>query len=262
MRWLSTLCLFAVCVAVPAADEKKASDDKKSAKVKVTSLSISKAPPAKRGTFGRPNGVRMETMVSLPGRFIVGLDPKTAKLDSFTDDKSNVLFKKGGGLFGGANWLTEFGMLFDPDGESVAFEIIGTNPPGKGAEKILLKGSLNVKVGSEEKATDKKEMALKPKEEAEVGPFKVQVNQFVNRVEVLTDEENIKKVEFFDDKDKPIQSGRPGRARVPADKGKMVHQYSYFLIGNPKKFTIKVHYFTKVESVTVPLDLRVGLDLE
>lgn len=262
MRWLVSLCLLAAATVLLAADDKSAKD-KKSAKIQVTSLSISKAPPPKPGTFMlQGNGLLMDIMISLPGRFITGLDAKASKLDRFTDDKDNALFKKSGGLFGGgANWLNEYAIRFDPDGESVVLQVKGTSTPAKDAEKILLKASLNLKYGSEDKTTDAKALTLKAKAEADIGPFKVRVGQFGN-IEIWSSDENIKKVEFLDDKGKPIMTGLPGRNRNPSTKERLSYGYSYFLLGKRDKLSIKIHYFTKVETIKVPLDLRVGLGLE
>jgi hypothetical protein len=210
-----------------------------------------------------PNGIHMEVTVSLPGKPITGVDVKNSKLDSFRDDKDNVLFKKGGGFFGvGAAWLQEFGMRYGPDGESVTMHIRGTNPPGKGANKILLKGSLGIKCGVDSKATDAKVMAMKPKEQADVGPFKARVGQFGNQVEVEAEDENIKKIEFLDDKGKEIPTSQSHRTRMELGKGKGHYVYYYFLGSKSEKFSIKIHYFSKVDTVQVPLDLHVGLDLE
>jgi hypothetical protein len=49
---------------------------------------------------------------------------------------------------------------------------------------------------------------------------------------------------------------------MESGKGKGHYVYSYFLGSKSEKFSVKIHYFTKVEMVQVPLDLRVGLDLE
>ncbi len=257
-RWFSALCLLTASTVLWAAD------DKPSAKFQVISLAIYKAPPPKPGTFMMvSNGIHMELMVSLPDKPITGVDVKSSKLDSFRDDKDNVLFKKSGGLFGGgANWLQELGMRYGPDGESVTMQIRGTSPPGKGANKILLKGSLNIKCGADAKATDSKVMAMKPKEQADVGPFKVRVSQFGNQVEVEAEDENIKKIEFLDDKGKEIPISPSHRTRMESGKGKGHYVYYYFLGSKSEKFSVKIHYFAKVETVQVPLDLRVGLDLE
>ncbi len=256
--WFSALGLLMAGTVLCAAE------DKTSAKFQVTSLSIYKAPPPKPGTFMMvPNGVHMELMVSLPDKPITGVDVKNSKLDSFRDDKNNVLFKKSGGLFGGgATWLLELPMRYGPDGESVTMHIRGSNPPGKGANKILLKGSVNIKYGMDAKTTEAQEIAMKPKEQADVGPFKVRVSQFGNQVEVEAEDENIKRIEFLDDKGKEIPISPSHRTRMESGKGKGHYVYYYFLGSNSKKFSVKIHYFTKVETVQVPLDLRVGLDLE
>jgi hypothetical protein len=262
MRWLWALCVLAAATALLAADEKSAKD-KNTVKVLVTSLNIYKAPPPKPGTFMmRSNGLNMEILISLPGRRITGIDAKNSKLERFTDDKDKALFKKSGRLFGGGpNWINEYGVRLDPDGESVAVQIQGTDAPGKDAGKILLKGSLSVKCGSDAKTTDAKEMALKPKAETDVGPFKARVGQFGN-IEIWSNDENIQKVEFLDDKGKPILTGQPGRQRNPSKQEKLAYGYSYFLFGKHDKCSLKIHYFTRIETVKVPLDLRVGLGLE
>lgn len=264
MRWFSGLCLLTTSTTLLAADDKQSVPGKKSAKIQVIALAIYKAPPPKPGTFlPSANGVNMEVMVSLPDQFITGIDVKGSPLDSFRDDADNVLFKKSGGLFGvGSSWLQDYGMRYGPDGESVTVQIRGTDPPGKGAHKILLKGSLNVKCGLDAKTTETKAIAMKSKEEAAVGPFKVQVNGSGGGVQVSSTEENIKKVEFFDDKNKPIATGPPSRFWMMSKKSETSYVYGFYLLGKREKFSIKVHYFNKVEKVKVPLDLRVGLDLE
>jgi hypothetical protein len=262
LRWLTALSLFALgTVGLAASDDQKASDEKQSAKFQIVSLSIFKAPPAKPGVFmARPTGVNMEIMVSLPGRYIAGFDAKGGKLESFADDKGNALYKKA--VFGGMNWLNEYFTQFDPDGASVTVQVHGNNPPGKGADKLLLKGSFIVKCGADAKSVDVKELEMKPKQETTAGNFKVRVGQFGNQIEVLSSDENLKKVEFFDDKGKAIMTGPPSRNRLPATKDKAEYVYYYFLIGKHEKISAKIHYFTKMESVTVPLGLKVGMGLE
>ena len=257
-RWFSALCFLMAGTALLTAA------DKPPVKIQVVSLAIYNGPPPKPGTFTlTPNGIHMELMVSLPDKPITGVDVKNSKLDSFRDDKDNVLFKKSGRLFGaGATWLQDFGMRYGPDGESVTLHIYGTDMPGKGANKLLLKGSLSIKCGADAKATDAKEMAMKPKEQADVGPFKVRVNQFRNQVQVETEDENIKKIEFLDDKGKEIPIRLSNRTRMESGKGKEHYVYHYFLDIKSEKVSVKIHYFAKVKTVQVPLDLRVGLDLE
>jgi hypothetical protein len=267
MRWLSTLCLFAAGTALLAADDAKP-EEKSSAKVQAISLFIRKAPPAKPGTFViTPNGVTMDLTVSKPGKFIVGIDAKASKLDSFTDDKKNNLFKKAAGVFGGTtNWINEYATQYGPEGESCTVQITAGNAPGKGAEKIVVKASLVLKCGADEKTSDKKEIALKANEEVKVGDFTVKVNSagdFGAGLAVLSAEPRVKSVEFFDADGKALKTMPPGRGNIFNQQGKPQAAASYFLGGKKMdKVSFKITYFDKVEAVTVPLDLRVGLDLE
>ena len=135
-------------------------------------------------------------------------------------------------------------------------------PPGKGAGKILVKASLVLRRGKDEKTAEKKEIALKAKEEAEVGPFKVKVSQYGNnQFSVISADENLKSIEVFDDKGKEVKMGPPGRSRMTKGK-KTDYIYNYFIFQKTPKFAIKINYYDKVENVKVPLDLKVGLGLE
>jgi hypothetical protein len=268
MRWLSTLCLLTIGAALFAAEDKKPAGAKTSAKVRAIGLSLRKAPPAKPGVFVlHPNGVTMELTVAQPDKFIAGIDAKASKLDSFTDDKKNDLNKKPAGIFGGqSNWLNEFATQYGPDGDCT-IQILAAGAPGKGAQKILVKGSLVLKCGADEKKTDKKEIALKMNEEVSAGDFKVKVvnaGEFGAGFTVTSAEPSVKSVEFFDADGKALKGTSSGRGINPfGEGGKPQAVVSYFLSGKKlPKVSFQITYFNKIESVTVPLDLRVGLDLE
>lgn len=262
-RLLSALCLFVLATGVFADDDKKADDGKGSAKFQVTRLEIRKYPPPKPGTFMfMNNGVSMDVIVTPTGKYITGVDFKASKLESIIDDKKNNLFKKAEGFFATqSDWLNEFFTQYTPEGDAVTIQVKSSIAPGKGAEKLLLKASLVLKCGSEGKATEKKEIAMKANEEATIDSFKVKIGQFGNQFNVISTEENIKNIEVYDDKGKEIKVGAPGRNRTT--KGdKTEYNYSFFLIQKLTKFSIKVNYFAKVESLTIPVDLNVGLGLE
>jgi len=268
MRWLSTLCLLTTGAALFAAEDKKPADEKTSAKVQAIGLYLRKAPPAKPGvmTF-RPNGVTVDLTVAQPGKFIAGIDAKASKLDSFTDDKKNDLNKKPAGVFGGqSNWLNEYATQYGPDGDCT-IQILATGAPGKGAAKILVKGSLVLKCGADEKKMDKKEIALKMNEEVSAGDFKVKVTSagdFGAGLAVTSADPSVKSIEFFDAEGKAFKAMPSGRGINPfGPDGKPQAIVSYFLSGKKMpKVSFQITYFNKIESLTVPLDLRVGLDLE
>lgn len=263
-RWLSALCMLAAGTALLAADDKKEADDKASAKFQVTRLEIRNSPPPKPGTFSFVNnGTTLDVLIKPSGKHLTGVDFKASKLDSFTDDKKTDLHTKTGGLFGGggSDWLNEVFVQYAPEGDAVTLQVKSNTKPAKGAEKILLKASLALRMGKDEKATEKKEIAFKPNEEATVGPFKVKVSQFGNQFNVISTEENLKGIEAFDENGKEIKLMPPGRMRQ-MNGGKTEYHYSYFLFQKMAKFSLKVSYFDTVESVKVPMDLQVSLGLE
>ena len=264
MRWLSAPCLFVAVAGLSIAGDKKEAADKDVAKIQVTRLEVRKPPPQKAGgPFQMSDGITLAIMVSPPGKHVTGVDVKASKLDSLTDDKKNNLYKKPAFSFGGADWLSEFAQ-YSPDGDSVTVLVSANKTPGSGASKVLLKASLVLNCGTDEKATDKKEIALKPKEEIALGSFKVQISPFsANQVLVISDKENIKNVEFFDDKGKKLMLGAASRLFAPPGANKKTqYTYSYFLFQKMEKVSVKINYFDKVEKATVPLDLRVGVGLD
>lgn len=269
MRLLSLLCLLAFSTGLLAADDKKAGEAKATANVRVTGLIVHKSPPRKQGAMMfSPTGTTLELLLSQAGTYFIGIDAKASKLDSFTDDKKNNLYKKTGALFGGQpNWINSFASMSAAEEGEYSIQITAANAPGKGATKILAKGTLVAKCGADEKTLEKKELALKPNEEVSVGDFKVKVNfagGFGANLTVTSSEPRLKTMEFFDAAGKAIKIASSHRFTFPSGPGgKPQTQVNYFLNGNLKgKIAFKLTHFGKFESVKVPFDVRVGLDLE
>ncbi len=262
MRLLGALCLFAAGTVVWAADEAKSI-----ATAQATGLSIRKPlPPKKKERFTfAPPGTGLEVTLSAPGKFILGIDSKASKLGHFTDDKKTKLDTGGG--FGGTSWLNEFTQI-TPDGERCAIQLTAQAPPAKDANKILVGATVVLKCGADEKATEMKKIAMKLNTQATVGAFTVKVlgegsNFSGGQVEIQSDANNIKKAEFFDANGKAIEIAiQPFRNNPFTPAGKMKHAISYFLPKKMDAISVKVTYFNKVESVSVPFDLSVGLGLE
>jgi hypothetical protein len=263
MRSLSALCLLAAGTLVFAAAE-----EKQTPTAQATSLRVSRPLPAKKKdvfVYGS-SGTTLEVTVSAPGKYIVGIDAKKCKLEHFTDDKKTKLFA-GGGLFGGASWLNEYFVQITPDAERCSVQLTGQTAPAKGANKVLVKGSLIINCGSDEKTTDKKEIAMKLNTEASVGTYTLKVTQAASQfnggqIAILSDARDVKSAEFLDAAGKTIQVLPPFRSSTFDSKSKRKESLSYFL---PKKIdavTVKVTYFNKVEAMTVPFDLSVGVGLD
>jgi hypothetical protein len=262
MRWFSTLCLLAVNTMAFAAGEAKQAPT-----AQATGLSIRKPLPPKKkeGFVFSPAGTTLNVTISAPGRYIIGIDAKASKLDHFSDDKQTKL--NGSGLFT-SSWLSDYVSIL-PDGEQCTAEIRGTNVPVKGAGKILAKATLILKCGAGEKASEKKEIAMKKDTAVAVGAFSLRVtgegsNFGGGSVAIVSETRNVKSAEFFDAKGNAIKTvGTPFWSPFfGGGDGKMRQALTYHL---PKKIdavSVKFTYFDKVEMVSVPFDLRVGIGLD
>jgi hypothetical protein len=262
-RWLSTLCVLACAAGLFAADEKKAD-----VTAQATGLSVHKPIPSKKKEplpFADHGSTGLDVTLSATGKFVLGIDVKASKLDHFTDDKDTKLYTPQ--PFG--SWLSDFPII-NPEGDVCTVHVNGLTAPAKGATKLRLKATVVLSCGADEKATDKKEIAIKKDQKETVGAFTYQV---VNdgamfggpQVAVLSDKQNLKGIEFSDAKGEAIKLVFPPYRQnfyPNTPGGKM----QYGLVGTlPKKMdavTVKATYFEKTEAVSVPIDLDVGVGLE
>ena len=262
MRLLGALCLFAAGTIVLAADEAKTA-----VTARATGLTVRKPlPPKKKEMFAfTPPGTVLEVTLSAPGKFILGIDAKASKLGHFTDDKKTKL-DSGGGV-GGMSWLSDYTQV-TPDGEQCTIQLSARTPPAKDANKVLVQATVVVKVGAEEKTTETKKIAMKQNAETAIGSYTVRVQNpgssfSGGQLEILSDARDVKMAEFFDANGKALEIAIPpfrGNAFVGA--GKMKQSISYFLPKKMDEVSVKITYFSKVESMSVPFDMGVGLGLE
>jgi hypothetical protein len=262
MRWLSTLCLLGVAGGLLAADEKKAD-----VKAQATALMVRKPLPPKKTdplAFVDTGSTALDVTLTATGKYVLGVDLKASKLEHFTDDKQTKL--DSGNRFG-QNWLSDYPQI-TPDGEQCTVHLSAPTPPAKGAAKVQVKATVVLQCGADEKATDKKEIAIKKDQKETVGAFTIQV---VNdgaafggpQIAVISDKQIVKGAEFFDAKGEAIKLQLfPYRQNVFAGPGKMQYSLVSTLPQKADKVSVKVNYFNKVEPVEVPLDLSVGVGLE
>jgi hypothetical protein len=259
-RWLSTLCLLAFAAGLFAADEKKSDIT-----AQATGLNIRKPLPVKKkdpNFFVDPGSTALDVALSAPGKFILGIDVKKSKLDQFTDDKDTKLYTPQ--PFG--SWLSDFPFI-NPEGDVCTVHVNGATPPAKGATKLRLKATVVLTCGAGEKATDKKEIAIKKGTKETVGDFTIEVTNDGEmfggpQVMVASDKQNLKTIEFFDAKGDPIKLFFPPFRQTLNPGGKK--QYG-MLSTLPKKMDsvkVKATYFEKTEEVSAPIDLNVGVGLE
>lgn len=261
MRWLSIPCLLTVFATLCAAEDKKADIT-----AQVTYLYVRKPLPPKKappGGFFDKGGAGLGVTLTAPGKYVLGLDTKASKLDHFRDDKGTKLFTPGGF---GMGWLSESPQI-SPEGDQCTISVNATAPPAKGALKIEVKGTVILKCGSDEKKSDKKEIAIKKNQKETVGDFTVTVSNDGSmfgtpQLFIVSDKPNLKGVEMTDDKGGEIKPFFPPSRGAFQDAGKTKYGLAVTLPKKMTAVTVKVIYFSKTEDVEAPLDLSIGVGLE
>ncbi len=278
------VCLLLIGRVVFAAD-----DDKTKASVRTIGLAISK--PSKVGDSDQiasfNPGTTVDVVITQPGKFILGIDPKASKLTAFTDDKKTDLSKRPS-TFGrewlnasflrfnketdlkkttsaiGREWLNASFLRFNKDNSECAFQVYAPNVPVEDAERILVQATIAVLCGKEEKTAEQKDLSLKVGQKATLGSISLTVQKGYPEgkqitVALATPERSIKSVEFLDSKGKTIKQNFTNTFMMFNNMGKPEYQTSCSLPVPSEPVTVKVVYFSKTETINVPVDLKIGV---
>ncbi|NIA07274.1 MAG: hypothetical protein GWP14_06515 [Actinobacteria bacterium] len=215
--------------------------------------------------FGNKPGTTLHVKIMQQDKFIIDVDDKASKLLSFTDDKGTDLSKQKQKRFG-QGWLASFPKIAE-DGQSCIIEIRSDRLPKAEAGQITVKAQIALTCGSGEKTERVENVSLKPDITLNVGPMAIKIakvgkpdwgNAKLN-IQLSTKQNlaNIKTVEFFDTDGQEIKSRQTGSM----SSNNVVFMKSYNLDKKVDTATISVTYFEKVESVTVPIDIRASVGL-
>jgi hypothetical protein len=248
---------LALASVVMAGDEDKSKQVK--AKVEGTMLQVNRKLDQKNYPFSGAS-VSVSALVTVSGKQILTVDSTASKLTEFRDDKDTD-FLKAAGFF--KPTFRQNSLATDRGSAVVGVGVFGT-APARGAGKILVKGSLVLICGTDEKTTEEKEVAMKDKSEATVGDFTIKVTQekgFGTQGASFTISANspsLKTVNVKDADGKTVETTTFGSPFQNFDKKWTV---SYTLRKVVEKPKISISYFSKEEKVTVPVDLGVGVGL-
>jgi hypothetical protein len=236
-----------------------AAGENKSKTLRVVTLSIVK-PLAEKDSeltfLSRPTGTAIELIVSQPGKRLLALDERASQLTRFTDDKKTDLSKtERDGCF------EDFNRRVSPDGTRLGFGIRTTVVPAAGATRLLLKGKLVLMIGTQEKTVEVKKVALEGGGSVKVGPCEVRQDKRPfgegSLVRVQHSEPNLKGIVFLDKDGKVLPSESVGSSFTR--NGQTIYTVEYSVKGKLENGIVRVTYFSKIERVTVPLDLDIGV---
>ncbi len=233
--------------------------------VRVAALRVSREiPEDKEGKLtGHQEGVTVTLVIRNARKQFIGVDGRT-KLIAFTDDKGTDLLK---------DW-PRWGMIgspnFSADGHLCVVSVIVYTPPAPGAKTLRLKARLVMKCGENEKTVVQKGLKLEKNAKLTVGPVpwtitkvdKADWGDAAMSVSVTgkVSHDVIKELVFLDADGNTIeQSG--GTRNSSGVEGHMVHEVTYNFKKKVDVVDVKVTYYDKVEALTIPVDLEIGVGM-
>jgi hypothetical protein len=272
-RCLFALGLLALVTGLSASGEKKPV-----ATVRVVRLQVVKPADQDRALaprlLGRA-GTEVQAVVELPGKTILAVNAQESKLTVFPDDQASG----GGEKSGGSARPRVSHLAVSRDGHRCLVQFIADRTPAAGANKVVVKGSLVLDCGTGEKTVQEKGFYLKEAKKKEngfylkeakktkLGPLDLQASPQPGReisalwfLTFRSDRPVIKSVECFDPKGNRLKVAMI----LPPLRGVGEKKYqSKYSVDNRQndRVTVKVTYYAKVEAVTVPVDLSVGVGL-
>jgi hypothetical protein len=211
--------------------------------------------------FDQLGSTRLRVLFKLPNQSMLGLDPNACKLTSCKDDKGTDLTKDESPFT--PKWVDHYSVRISKDGKAAEVGLFFPGYPASGATKISLKGSLAITVGKDEKTEEKKGVTLTDNG-VMVGTFKVVRPQFIKPfgnqtpVEVNSPANNIKGVQFFDGNGNELKTFLAVRG-TGGFGDKMYFRVEYDVTNLPENFTVRVTYYAKTETITVPLEVETGI---
>lgn len=250
-------------------------------KVEIMRLEIARpAPPAAESKeeddpagIGIPmgkEGTTIHLLTKNPKVRIIGIGDKKSRVASLTDDKqTNLLRSKEDDRFGGSM----FGPLqahIAPGGHQCELEIKAPRIPARGAAKIQLDATVVLLCGAEEKTVEQQGLALKKGSKLTIGPVPmtlgpIEAARFGEAKQVVTFESKqplnaIRKVEFLAADGRPIKHQAMGSGEGGFNDD-ITYSVSFGLMQKADSVTLRLTYYSKVEELSLPLKMDVGLGL-
>jgi hypothetical protein len=254
-----------------AADAPAVTKTESKPSVIVGGLSIARA--KKDDKFGRSMafsmqaGTNVSLYVSMPGKTIIELDRNASKLTKFTDDKGTVLAEPGSAK-GFESWLGSFPHIAD-DGHSCAPSVGSKKLPAAGASALIIDATLAFICGEAPK-TVQSDVSLTKGTPVKLGTVAAKIRKvgepsygkMKSSVTFTSSQsfDTIRKLVFLDSAGKEIKSRGSGHGSSTFGS-KKTYSRTYDLAKKVDKVTIKIDYWGKIETVTVPVKLNVQMGL-
>ena len=215
--------------------------------------------------YGILAGTTVWLHVSITGKPIIKLDGRACMLTEFTDDKGTVLDKPGSVI----SWLGYFVPIAE-DPHSCLQGLRSKKLPAAGASALTLDARLAFVCGNQPEIAQW-DVSLTEGTPVKLGMVAAKIRKVDKstygkrklRVTFTSSQtfDTIRKLVFLDSAGKEIKSRFVSSSKVKAFAGGTTYLRTYGLAKKVDKVTIKIDYWGKIETVTVPVKLNVQMGL-
>ncbi len=264
-----------------AADQKvakelasKAAPAAEAAAVELIGLAISKPIDPSSGlasfvSMMSNGGTALTFVVSAGDRHFVGFDDKSSQITSCQDDQGTDLnpAKDDGNSFG---MFGPFNASVSEDGTKCQVTATAAGIPAHGALKIVFEGTVAILCGKDEKTEEQKDVALEADSKITVGPVPLTIEsvqdqdfgdvKFMITINSSQPRDAIKQLEFVGDDGKVIEHESMGSGSFGFGE-EMTYQTSFGLKAKVEKVTVRVTYYSNVETLKIPVKIETGVGL-
>jgi hypothetical protein len=234
----------------------------------VLSLEVRKKPPAgidpNIGDYN--HSTIMLVMLSLPDKQILTIDSKASSLESMTDDKGTDLTKPAIKTDFAPKWIDEYALTrVSKDKKQCSIRPYFPAVPAEGAVKMTLKAKFVVLCGAEEKNAEGKNVELKDGKSTKVGAVIVSYNKNNSSGNntavsiICEDAPRIKSVTFLDKDGQALKTNDYSYTSRNTAGGRNDWITHYTIESKVDQATVRIIYYDKLESVTVPVELQFGV---
>ncbi len=243
------------------------------APVELVGLAISKPVDSSSGLMSTgmmvSAGTALTFIIPSGERHFVGFDSKASQITKCLDDQGNDLnaSQDGGSSFGS---FGPFNASVSEDGKMCQIAASVPGVPAHGAMKINFEATVAILCGADEKTEEQKDVALEAGSEITVGPVPLKVEsaqpedfgdtKFAITLNSSQPRDAIKSLEFVGADGEVIEHQSMGGGSFGFGD-EMTYQTSFGLKKAVDKVTVRITYYSKVETYTVPVKIETGVGL-
>lgn len=266
------LCGVVLCVAALAGEASPAG-----VTVQAHGLRIVKPAPGgddKLRAFNWFSGTSVSLLITVPQGGLLEVDRKASKLTAFTDDKGKDLTKAEDTKQQRFSRDAGFSMSsnISEDGKVCVSEVDAPGVPSKGATVMTVNGTLVFRAATKKQDFTAENVALKAGSAIKAGAVAFNITEtgkpqwggdddaFAVTLEAKQDVSSIAGIEFFDAAGKKIEAKRGSSSSMSFGNNVTV-TWQYNLKAKADAAKIVVSYWTDMQKLTVPVDLKVGLGM-